>query len=81
MYIPFLDISSSELIKPICADGRDPAEDGQSTRPAKWQIALIFDGFETARWRHVSASTKKVVSQGAKLTQASRTVCKASTLF
>lgn len=57
-HIPLLQITLSELIEPIRADGRDAAEDDKATRAAKGQITLIFYCIETPSRGHIPVKRK-----------------------
>lgn len=53
---PLLEIPKPELVEPITTDGSDTEEDCGTPGTSCGKVALVPDGLEAARRRHVSVS-------------------------
>jgi len=50
---PLLQVTQSDTVETVRADGRYTAEDDQSAWASKWEVSLVFHVREPASWRHI----------------------------
>ena len=51
--LPLLQVTQSDTIETVCANGRHTAENDQSTWSSKREVSFVFYVFESASWWHI----------------------------